>query len=500
MAELGRRTAPFLTSEIQQRGTEASAAEYSPAAAFSLPYVLTLTVIAAMGGLLFGYDWVVIGGAKPFYERYFQLTTEELIGWANSCALLGCLIGSLFSGALSDRYGRKLLLVASAAIFTVASIATGWSHLFQSFIVSRIAGGVAIGVASNVSPMYIAEISPAHWRGRLVAANQLGIALGVLAAQIVNYFIADKVPLGASTEFIRQSWNGQLGWRWMFSAVAVPAVIFLGGSMILPESPRWMVANKREQGALQTLTRIGGKSYADFELRDIQETIADSEGAAWTDLLHPHILKIVTIGIILAALQQWVGINVIFNYAEEIYRNAGYGITDTLLNIVATGVIALLSNIVAMPLVDRFGRRPLMLFGCASIGAFHVAIAITYHFGVKGTLPLSLTLAAIASYGLSLAPVTWVLIAEIFPLRIRGRAVASAVSSLWIACFLVTYTFPFIVRRIGVSGAFWFYAMVCMAGLAFVYFQIPETKGRSLEEIERQFAGKHVDEVKIEPC
>jgi SP family xylose:H+ symportor-like MFS transporter len=487
-----------LNSDGQPRSSETSAAVYGSPAAFSLPYVLMLTAVAALGGVLFGYDWVVIGGAKPFYERYFQLTSEQLVGWANSCALLGCLLGSLFSGALSDRYGRKVLLIGSAALFTVSSVATGWTYSFHSFIVWRIAGGIAIGVASNVSPMYIAEISPAHWRGRLVAVNQMGIAVGVLAAQIANYFIADKVPEHATAEFIRQSWNGQFGWRWMFSAVAVPALIFFAGSLILPESPRWMVANRRQQGARRTLMRIGGENYADFELRDIEETVADSEAATWKDLLHPRILKIVTIGVILAALQQWVGINVIFNYAEEIYREAGYGLTDTLLNIVATGVIALISNILAIPLVDRFGRRPLMLFGCAGIGVLHVAIAITYHMGIKGPLPLVLTLAAIATYGVSLAPVTWILIAEIFPTRIRGRAVAIAVSSLWIACFLVTFTFPFILAKISVSGAFWFYATICMAGLIFVYLQIPETKGRSLEQIERQFAGKHqLEKVKI---
>lgn len=487
---------PFLISEGQQPiGMDDSSAGLNPRQTdFSLNYVLALTAVAALGGVLFGYDWVVIGGAKPFYERYFQLASEELIGWANSCALLGCLLGSLISGALSDRYGRKALLIGSAALFTVSSIATGWAYSFHSFIVWRIAGGVAIGVASNVSPTYIAEISPAPWRGRLVAVNQMGIAVGVLAAQVANYLIADKVPQGATTEFIRYSWNGQSGWRWMFSAVAIPAIIFFIGSVILPESPRWMVANRRRDGARRTLARIGGESYAEFELRDIQETVAQSEAATWADLLHPRILKIVLIGVTLAALQQWVGINVIFNYAEEIYRSAGYGVTDTLLNIVATGVIALISNILAIPLVDRFGRRPLMLFGCAGIAAFHVSIATTYHFGIKGLLPLSLTLAAIATYGLSLAPVTWILIAEIFPTRIRGRAVAIAVSSLWIACFLVTFTFPFILGTIGVSGAFWFYAAVCIAGLLFVWRQVPETKGRSLEEIEREFAGKQLVE------
>lgn len=481
-----------LISEDERRGGEREPAVTTARPAdFSLKYVLALTAVAALGGVLFGYDWVVIGGAKPFYEKYFRLSSEELIGWANSCALVGCLLGSLMSGVLSDRYGRKVLLIGSAALFTASSLATGWSFSFSQFIAFRIAGGVAIGVASNVSPTYIAEISPTAWRGRFVAINQVGIAVGVLAAQIANYLIADKVPAAATAEFIRLSWNGQSGWRWMFSAVAVPSLVFLIGSLLLPESPRWLVANGKPEGARRTLARVGGDAYATFELEDIQSTIADSEAATWSDLLHPRIAQIIVIGVVLAALQQWVGINVLFNYAEEIYRSAGYGVTDTLLNIVATGVIALISNILAFPLVDRYGRRPLMLLGCAGIGTLHVAIAITYHFGMKGWLPLSLTLAAIAIYGLTLAPVTWILIAEIFPTRVRGRAVAIAVSSLWIACFLVTFTFPFILGSIGISGAFWFYAAVCLAGLIFVYRSVSETKDRSLEEIERQFAGKY---------
>jgi MFS family permease len=248
-----------------------------------------------------------------------------------------------------------------------------------------------------------------------------------------------------------------------------------------------MITNGLKERALKTLAHIGGDRYAEFELQEIQGTIESSAASGWSDLLRGHIFKIVVIGVLLAVLQQWVGINIIFNYAEEIYRSAGYGVSDTLLNIVATGVIALISNLVAFPLVDRFGRRPLMLFGCGAVGSLHGVIGITYHLEIKGLLPLSLTLAAIGCYGLSLAPVTWVLIAEIFPTQVRGRAVAVAVSSLWIACFLVTFTFPFLVRAVGLAVTFWFYAVICFGGLMFVARKVPETKGRSLEEIERNF-------------
>lgn len=458
---------------------------------FVVSYVLMLTAVAAMGGFLFGYDWVVIGGAKPFYERYFQLTTQELIGWANSCALVGCLVGSIISGVLSDRYGRKKLLIGAALLFAVSSIATGWSSTFLKFIIWRILGGVAIGVASNVSPTYIAEVSPPAWRGRLVAVNQVGIGLGVVCAQVANYLIAEHVPAGATAEIIRQSWNGQYGWRWMFSAVALPSFIFFVGALLLPESPRWLAANREGEQARRTLTRIGGSRYADQELLNIQETVASSGAGTWQGLLRPSVFKIVVIGVVLAALQQWVGINVMFNYADEIYRSAGYGVSDTLLNIVATGVIGLLATFAAFPLVDRVGRRPLMLLGCVGVGLFHVMIGVTYYFGIKGPLPLALTWGAIGCFGLTLAPVTWTLLAEIFPTQVRGRAMGVAVSSLWISCFFVTFTFPFIMNFAGLAGGFWFYALICLAGTIFVFRLVPETKNRSLEEIEREFLRRH---------
>ena len=223
---------------------------------FNVGYVLLITLVAALGGLLFGYDWVVIGGAKPFYERYFGLSSAQLIGWANSCALLGCLLGSMISGALSDRIGRKKMLIAAALLFAVSSILTGWSNTFTLFVTWRIAGGVAIGVASNLSPTYISEVSPAPWRGRLVAIYQLGIGTGVVVAQIVNWLIAEKVSNSASDEMIRLSWNGQFGWRWMFSAVAVPALIFFLGALFLPESPRWLAVNEKSDRPRRRYPRL----------------------------------------------------------------------------------------------------------------------------------------------------------------------------------------------------------------------------------------------------
>ncbi len=454
-------------------------------------YVWLISCAAAMGGLLFGYDWVVIGGAKPFYEKYFQLSSEQLIGWANSCALLGCLLGSLISGWMSDRFGRKKLLLLAAILFAVSSGLTGLAGSFQAFVIWRIAGGVAIGIASNVSPTYIAEVSPAAWRGRLVALNQLTITVGILAAQIVNWLIADKVPVGASVEVIRRSWNGQFAWRWMFAAVIVPSLIFFIAAVFVPESPRWQLKVGLTEQARATLFRIGGEEYARGAMGEIQETLGSQSETAgtWPLLLGRGVFKALLIGVCLAVLQQWSGINVIFNYAEEIYRSAGYGVSDILFNIVITGTINLVFTLVALGFVDRVGRRPLMLFGCAGIGISHFLIGLAYRTGMTGLPVLVLTLCAVACYTVSLAPITWVLISEIFPNRVRGLAISISVSALWIACFILTYTFPLIAGAIGSGSTFWLYSAICFGGFVFIFFKVPETKGKTLEEIEHFMAG-----------
>ena len=439
-----------------------------------------------MGGLLFGYDWVVIGGAKPFYESYFQLNSAAQVGWANSCALIGCLVGSIISGWTSDRFGRKKLLLLSAVLFALSSVLTGWANGFTTFIVFRMIGGMAIGIASNVSPMYIAEVSPAAWRGRLVTLNQLTIVVGILGAQIVNWLIADKVSEGATAALIRMSWNGQRGWRWMFTAVAFPAVVFFLGTLFIPESPRWLAKSGFIDQARRILARIGGQPYGNEALREIQNALGIEQQAnmLWHELVSPSVLKILVIGVVLAALQQWSGINIIFNYAEEIYRSAGYGVSGTLFNIVITGTINLVFTIGALVLVDRFGRRALMLFGCAGIALSHAVLGVTYRVGTKGLPVLLITLCTIACYALSLAPVTWVLISEIFPNRIRGLGVSISVSALWLASFLLTFTFPILNHWLGMAGTFWIYGAICMAGFLFVLARVPETKGKTLEEIE----------------
>ncbi|WP_446743360.1 sugar porter family MFS transporter [Silvibacterium acidisoli] len=450
-----------------------------------LGYLWVIAFVAALGGLLFGYDWVVIGGAKPFYEAYFHLSTGSQIGWANSCALIGCFLGSLCAGVTSERLGRKKALIISALIFGVSSVLTGWSYSFSSFIAWRIAGGVAIGLASSISPMYIAEISPAAWRGRLVSLNQLAIVCGILLAQIANWCIADKIQSNLSATALAASWNAQHGWRWMFTAVALPALLLLLCAPFIPESPRWLAAHQRVDSAAKVLRRIGGEQYSCREIETIQNAFAASSASRdWRELFSSPVRKLLLLGIALAVLQQGSGINILFNYAEEVYRSAGYGLNDILFNIVITGTINLVFTLVAMMMVDRFGRRRLMIFGCIAIAVSHLAASAAYRMHLHGFWVLALTLCAIACYALSLAPVTWVLISEIFPNRVRASAVSIVVAFLWVASFVLTYTFPMLDHVLGTSGVFLIYAAICLAGALLVIFAVPETQGRSLEQIE----------------
>ncbi|WP_254063547.1 sugar porter family MFS transporter [Granulicella sp. S190] len=452
-------------------------------------YVWGIALVAALGGLLFGYDWVVIGGARQFFEVYFHLTSAASIGWANSCALVGCFAGSMIAGGLGDRFGRKPVLLASAVLFAVSSVLTGWASSFTAFIIWRIAGGLAIGLSSNISPLYIAEVSPASHRGRLVSLNQFAIVVGILLAQVMNWKIAKTVPANISPEALLVTWNVQYGWRWMFTAVAVPAIIFFAAAFAIPESPRWLLARGRQHSAKLVLSRVcGSVEYADAEVLAISNALKEEEAqtANWRGLLQPGVRSVLLIGIALAVLQQWSGINILFSYAEEVYRAAGLGTNQIFLDIVITGTINLLFTLIAMAVVDRLGRRPLMLFGCCGIGVSHILAGLAYRTGWHGKPVLVLTLCAIGCYAMTLAPLTWVLISEIFPNRLRSLGVSAAVSALWIASFALTYSFPFINQALGSSGTFFTYGAVCLAGGVLVFFFVPETKGRTLEEIEAQ--------------
>lgn len=451
-------------------------------------YIYMISMVSAMGGLLFGYDWVVIGGAKPFYEQFFDIADNpSMQGWAMSSALIGCLVGAALSGLLSDKYGRKRLLIFSAFLFTLSAMGTGATSGYTMFIVYRVLGGVGIGLASNLSPMYIAEIAPAHLRGRFVSLNQLTIVIGILAAQLVNWQIAEPVPEGFSGADILASWNGQTGWRYMFWAEIIPAGLFFLLMFMVPESPRWLAKSSTKERVESILQKIGGKAYASSEYAHILESIKKDDTKVVFSQLREHKIKpILIVGIVLAVFQQWCGINVIFNYAEEIFKAAGFGVSDILFNIVITGIINLVFTFVAIYTVDKLGRRKLLLIGSLGLTFIYVLIGAAYYFDISGVILLILVLLAIATYAMSLAPVVWVVISEIFPNRIRGAAMAVATLSLWSACFALTYTFPLLNKTLGASGTFWLYSGICLFGWLFIYRKLPETKGKSLEEIEKE--------------
>ncbi len=434
--------------------------------------------VSAMGGLLFGYDWVVIGGAKIFYEQYFGIVGNPAMqGLAMSIALAGCLIGALTAGMLADRLGRKSLLLVSAFIFAATAYGTGAFDTFTPFLVIRFLGGIAIGIASGLSPMYIAEVAPASVRGKLVSLNQLTIVVGILGAQIVNWLLVSDDT----------AWNIERAWRWMFWAAAFPACAFLLLALFIPESPRWLAMKGRTEKAFATLTQIGGKEYAAGEMRAFEQAEAEKQSQGGLKLLFSKPYRLVlTIGIIIAVFQQWCGTNVIFNYAQEIFQSAGYDVDNTFINIVVTGIANLIFTFVAIYTVDRLGRRALMLIGAGGLAGIYAILGLCYYMEMSGVLMVALVVLAIACYAMSLGPVTWVLLSEIFPNRVRAVAVATGTFALWVASCTLTYTFPFLNAGLGTSGTFWIYACICLAGFLFFLKKLPETKGKSLEELERE--------------
>ena len=445
----------------------------NPAAGRSAASLLVATVVSTLGGFLFGYDNIVISGAIDYLGRYYQLDAAG-VGWAAGCALIGCLSGAAAAGVVADRIGLKKGLAICAACFALSSIGVLAAGSLTSFVVWRMLGGIGIGAASILAPMYIAEIAPTRVRGRLVTLYQLGIVLGIFSAVFVNMLI-QRVGDDA--------WNVATGWRLMFFAGVVPAALF--GMAILPtlESPRWLMKMGRQAEALQALTRINGHAVAAIESRNIEASLAEEEGK-FAELLSGVFRPALILGVLLAGLSQTSGITPLFSFLPKIFTAAGARTGDAFFQAVLVSVISTIFTLVALWLVDRAGRRTMLLLGTAVQTVAFAAVGWLYFTEGPAAGVLAGVMLFVAGHAVGNGVVCWVIISEIFPTKVRGRAMSVAVTALWICAFLGNQLFPLMEKHLGHAGTFWCFAAMALLNFLYGCKFVPETKGRSLEEIE----------------
>ncbi|UFH55876.1 sugar porter family MFS transporter [Spirosoma sp. KNUC1025] len=436
-------------------------------------YSFRISFISALGGYLFGFDFAVISGALPFLRTVFGLNAWWE-GFLTGSLALGCMVGCLVAGRLADRLGRKPALMTAAAVFGLSSLGMAFSGSLSIFIAMRFIAGIGVGMASMLSPLYIAEVSPAEIRGRNVSINQLTIVVGILITNLVNYALAD---------------NGPEAWRWMFGLGTLPSLLFLVGVFWLPESPRWLIQQGKSQQGEAILERIGGITFAQETVAAVQKSLTNQPKPSFAALLDPGVRSAVGLGMGLAIFQQLCGINVVFNYTSTIFETVGADLDRQLFETVAIGIVNLLFTLLAMWQVDKLGRKPLMLVGSFGLALLYVVIALLLKSGATPGLLSIFVLLAISTYATSLAPVTWVLISEIFPNRVRSAATSVAILALWGAYFVLVFTFPILAQLIGTYGPFWLYAGICLIGFWFIKSQVRETKGKTLEELEDVFIG-----------
>lgn len=446
----------------------------SPSPLERFVYLFVICLVAALGGLLFGFDTAVVSGAEGLFKKEFNLNSV-MEGWVTSSALVGCFFGALGAGTLSDRFGRKKIMTLAAWLFFVSALGCGLARTPTELVLARLLGGLGIGIASLISPLYIAEIAPPRIRGFLVALQQLAIVLGILGA-----FFCNSAILHSSLAPTAQ-------WRWMFGLGAAPALLFLLCILPVPESPRWLMQRGKKEQARAILTRVAGPEAAEAEAAQILEAISH-EGGRWSDLLKPGLRRAVFIGVTLMVLTQITGINAIMYYAPKVFEQAGVSASMAYNNTVWVGLANLVFTLISMAVVDRLGRKPLLLIGATCMGLSLLGVGAAFAAKLSGLGVLIGVLAYVGSFAVSMGVVGWVLVSEIYPTRTRGRAMSLATAAVWAACFLVSQTFPMLIEQCGPASTFWLYGLMCIVAIVFVAWFVPETKGRSLEDIERSWA------------
>ncbi len=437
-------------------------------------YVVFYSIIAAIGGFLFGYDTAVISGAIGFLKVKFDLQAG-MQGWTVSSLIVGAGIGAVFSGTLSDKFGRKKLLLTAAIFFAIGMLGSALSNHIFFLVIARIIGGLGIGIASNVSTLYIAEISPTHIRGRMVSIYQLSVVTGIFVTFFINATIEG---LG------NDAWDVSTSWRWMFGFAAVPGFLYLFLLLLIPESPRWLMKKNQKVRALDILERMNGKKADKAELHEILN-LQEDQSVSWKELFQSSLKLPFIIGVVLAALQQITGINAIMYYTPEILKQSGANTDSALIQTVLVGVVNLVFTLIALWIIDKVGRKVLLVAGGSVMTVCLFVVGYAFNAGhLSGYWILFFILLYVAAFAVSFGPVVWVMISEIFPTRIRARATAVATLCLWVADFLVSQTFPMLLDSIGASATFWLYAAISAFTVFFCAKLIPETKGKSLEQVE----------------
>tara|TARA_X000000950_G_scaffold287672_1_gene400990 strand:+ start:1964 stop:3304 length:1341 start_codon:yes stop_codon:yes gene_type:complete len=442
-------------------------------------YLLKVTMIGALGGLLFGYDTAVISGAIGFLETKFSLDVNQK-GFAVSSAIFGCILGVAVSGNLADKVGRKNSLLLTALLFLISAIASAIAYSYIFFVVARIIGGIGVGAASMLSPLYISEISPANKRGTLVTLYQLAIVLGINIVFFFNYKVA---------QYSTEAWNVDFGWRYMVGSEVVPAMLFFIALLIVPESPRWLLKKGREEEALNVLTKVNTEEQAKKVLQDIDLALKKEKGT-FKELFEPGLRMAMLIGIILALFSQITGINSIMYYAPEILKSAGFGVDSALMQTVIIGVVNTIFTFVAIKYIDDLGRRTLLLWGASGMALCLFGIGLLYQLAfTDGPWLLILILGFVGCFAMSLGPIPWVIISEIFPTKMRGTAMSLAIVVLWVGVVIISQFTP-VLLKMGESITFWIFMINAILFLIFTVRFIPETKGKTLEEIEQYWKKK----------